>query len=49
MQHNGEKKLSLFWSVLAGMYLVLAIVSLHTAQKAKAKLNSWSGDAYRLL
>lgn len=39
----------LFWSTLACMYLVLAIVSLHTAKKSKAKINSWPGDAYRLL
>ena len=39
----------LFWLVIAVMYLVLAIVSFITAQKAKEKLNSWSGNAYRLL
>lgn len=43
MLHSGGKKLSLFWFILAGMYLILSIVSFIRARKQNKDLNKLSG------
>ncbi len=43
MPHSRGKKLSLFWFILAGMYLILSIVSFIRARKQNIELKNFKG------